>query len=209
MYPLILKDILLFKKLLLLILGFIVFFFVLENPPAFAIAVAGFAFISNSGGFDDRSRSDLMWNSLPISRSKIVSAKYSSVILFSLFVTGIVTVLQIILHFILGMYEQPFPEVHQLTIGFLSILIVGSIYYPIYYKFGEKYARVLLMITVLGTVTLGNVVLHLISQKVERALGFLSQYSNEQLIGYGLLITLIIYGISWIISIKFYQAKDF
>ena len=209
MYPLILKDVLLLKKLLLLILGFIIFFFVLENPPAFAVAVAGFAFISNSGSFDDRSSSDLMWNSLPISRTKIVSAKYITVLLFGLFVMGIVTVLQILLHYVLEMYEQPFPEITQLTIGFLSILIVASIYYPIFYKFGEKYARMLMMITVLGTVILGNIVLHLIKQKVGEILELFSQYSNEQLLAYGIVLMLLLYGISWAFSIKIYKAKDF
>lgn len=209
MYPLILKDILLLKKLLLLILGFIIFFFVLENPPAFAVAVAGFAFISNSGSFDDRSRSDLMWNSLPISRNKIVSAKYISVLIFGLFVIGLVTVLQVLLYYLLKMYDQPFPEINQLIIGFLFILFVAAIYYPIFYKFGEKYARILMMITVLGTVILGNMVWHFIKQKVEKALEFFSQYSIEQLLVYGIVVTLLLYGISWALSIKIYKAKDF
>ncbi|MFO1443072.1 ABC-2 transporter permease [Bacillus sp. Bva_UNVM-123] len=209
MYQLILKDVLLLKKILLLILGFIVFFFILENPPAFAVAIAGFIYISNSGSFDDRSHSNLMWNSLPISRAKIVSAKYVSIIIFGLFIKGLVTVLQGLLYSVLNMYEQPFPEANQLIIGFLIVLIVASVYYPIYYKFGEKYARILMMIAVFGTVILGNMVWHLVSQYVENILQILSQYSSEQLIMFGIILTLLFFASSWLLSIKIYKEKDF
>ncbi len=209
MYPLILKDILLLKKLILLILGFILFFFFLENSSAFAIAVAGFAFIQNSGSFDDRSRSDLMWNSLPISRSKIVSAKYITVLLFGLFVIGIVILFQVIMHFLLNMYEQPFPEVNQIMVGFLTMLIAGAIYYPIYYKFGEKYARILLMIIMFGIIILGNIVWYVVQEEAEKVIAFFSQNSSEQLVVYGIVVTVLLYGISWALSIKVYNAKDF
>jgi len=209
MYQLIFKDVLLLKKILLLVLGFIVFFLFLENPPSFAIALAGFIYISNSGSFDNLSHSDLMWNSLPISRNKIVSAKYISILIFGLFVKGVVTVLQGLLYYTFKMYEQPFPEASQLAIGFVSILIVASIYYPIFYKFGEKYARILMMITVLGTVVLGNIVWFFVKSKVENVLQFLSQYSYDQVLVVGIVATLIIFVSSWLLSIRIYKAKDF
>ena len=209
MYPLILKDFLLLRKVLLLILGFIVFFLCLENPPSFAIALAGFIYISNSGSFDDVSRSDLMWNSLPIGRTKIVSTKYVTLLLFGLIAEVLVIGIQALLHFALNMYSEPFPDVSQLIAGFLAILIVAAIYFPISYKFGEKYGRILIVIVVLGTVVFGNIVMHFAGEKMGNILEFFGQFSQTQILGISAIVAIILFIGSWLLSLKIYQAKDF
>ncbi|WP_312470388.1 ABC-2 transporter permease [Neobacillus sp.] len=209
MYSLILKDFLMLKRMLLLITGLIALFYILENPPIFAISFAGFIFISSAGSFEDRSNSHIMLNSLPINRKSIISSKYIGAIIFGIFAICLSTLFQVVFYFVFDAYDQPFPEVNQLLIGMLCILLFTSIYFPILYKFGEKYTRIITIIIAVGFIVLGQIMMYLLKDKISSIQLFLSQFTATQLLLTGSVITGLLFLLSWLCTIKIYEAKDF
>ncbi|MCM3239692.1 ABC-2 transporter permease [Heyndrickxia oleronia] len=209
MYSLILKDILMLKKMLLLIAGFIALFYFLENPPVMAISLAGIIFISSTGSFEDRSNSHIMLNSLPINRKSIISSKYVGAILFGIFATVLATLFQMIFYFILDAYDKPLPNANQLVLGMLIILLFSALYFPILYKFGEKYTRIILMIVIFGFIIFGQMAMYALKGNIEVFQLFLTQFTFTQLTIVGFAITIIVFIFSWLATIKIYEAKDF
>lgn len=209
MYSLILKDILMLKKMLLLIVGFIALFYFLENPPVMAISLAGIIFISSTGSFEDRSNSHIMLNSLPINRKSIISSKYVGAILFGIFATVLATLFQMIFYFILDAYNKPLPNANQLVLGMLIILLFSALYFPILYKFGGKYTRIILMIVIFGFIIFGQMAMYALKGNVEVFQLFLNQFTFTQLTITGFAITIIVFIFSWLATIKIYEAKDF
>lgn len=209
MYSLILKDILMLKKMLLLIVGFIALFYFLENPPVMAISFAGIIFISSTGSFEDRSNSHIMLNSLPINRKSIISSKYIGAILFGIFATVLATLFQMIFYFILDAYNKPLPNANQLVLGMLIILLFSALYFPILYKFGEKYTRIILMIVIFGFIIFGQMAMYALKGNIGVFQLFLTQFTLTQLTIAGFAITIIVFIFSWLVTIKIYEAKDF
>ncbi|GIN40121.1 MULTISPECIES: ABC-2 transporter permease [Heyndrickxia] len=209
MYSLILKDILMLKKMLLLIAGFIALFYFLENPPVMAISFAGIIFISSTGSFEDRSNSHIMLNSLPIHRKSIISSKYVGAILFGIFATVLATLFQMIFYFILDAYDKPLPNANQLVLSMVIILLFSALYFPILYKFGEKYTRIILMIVIFGFIIFGQMAMYALKGNIEVFQLFLNQFTITQLTIAGFAITIIVFIFSWLATIKIYEAKDF
>lgn len=209
MYPLILKDFLMLKRMFLLLLAFIGLFFILQNPPTFVIAMSGFIFISNTGSFEDRSNSHIMLNSLPISRKSIISSKYIGSLLFGIFAISLGTMFQAVFHFVLHMYNEPLPEIRHLLIGMLCILLFASFYYPILYKFGEKYTRIVTLLFIAGILVFGKILMYLLKDKLGSIQLFFSQFTHNQLLIAGSAVTALLYLFSWFITIKIYEVKDF
>ncbi|WP_042354102.1 ABC-2 transporter permease [Bacillus rubiinfantis] len=209
MYSLMLKEFLLLRKMLLLITGFIILFHILENPPVLAFSLAGFMFVSSSGSFESRSNSHIMLNSLPLNRSTIVTAKYIGAVIFGVFAIVIASLCQAFFYFILHTYQQPLPDVRQLLFGMISILLFTAIYYPILYKFGEKYTRIIFMIVLLGFILLGQILMYVLKNQVVAIQDFISQFSANGLIMAGSAVTIVLLLASWLLTVKIYQAKDF
>lgn len=155
MYNLIIKEFLIQKKTLLY--GFIytiftayVFNNLVPNGGAmYTIApfVVTYLFVNYSCGFDDKSKADIIFNSLPIKRDDIIISKYISVFFFA--------VLGIICSAVLGLigFYTGFPRVSRLiSIDDIVVVITGgaifaSIFYPLYFKFGivkMKFANIFL-----------------------------------------------------------------
>lgn len=210
MYYLILKDMLILKRMIFLIIVFIAFFHVLQNPPILAISLAGFLFVSSAASFDDRSNAHIMLNSLPINRKQIISSKYVGAFLFGLFAILLAVVFQTAFYLIFkGSYDQPIPEANHLLIGMLCILLFTSFYYPILYKFGEKYTRIITMILLVGFIIFGQIIAYLFKGNIQSVMLFVNQFSAAQLLIAGVAVTAILFFLSWLITTKIYEAKDF
>lgn len=210
MYHLILKDMLILKRMILMIIAFIALFHVLQNPPIFAITLAGILFVSSTGSFEDRSNAHIMLNSLPINRKQIIASKYVGSLLFGLFAIGLTVIFQAAIYVAFkGAYAQPIPEAKHLLIGMLCILIFTSFYYPIFYKFGEKYTRIITMLLFVVFIIFGQIILYLLKGKVNTLVQFMNQYTVGELLIASSIVTVILYALSWLMTTKIYEAKDF
>jgi ABC-type transport system involved in multi-copper enzyme maturation permease subunit len=207
------KDIRIQKKTFLLVFFYSIFmFFFFEQSDAqksiYTVmgSIIAYMFILRAAFFDEKNKSELLLLSLPIKKHYIVIAKYLSAFLFctiSLILSGGVGA---ILHITGILINLPLIRFINIFTTFISLGILISIYYPLYFKFGSTNTRLL------------NVFWFLIAFSVPK---LLAENKNIQLISFikhihplGLslfviLILIILLMISLFVSLKIYKNKDF
>lgn len=150
MIKLVLKDFLIQKKTILLVIpyAFFVFFiftrsFSVRGTYMIGIISIAYLFIIYSNGYDEKNNCYVMLNSLPIKRKDIVTAKYLSVIFFSIvgiIVTSTVGAILTTYKAIAGLRMINTGDVFWAAV---SILLMYSIYYPVYFKYGQGKMKVM------------------------------------------------------------------
>lgn len=222
MTSLVIKDILIQKKAFATAAFFglcMVFAFGSMGMGAYLMSSMGIVFLLIAGAFmyDEKSKGDILINSLPVSRKDIVAARYLSLIVFS--------VLAIIIASLAGMIIKTAgyiaaPKIIDIptALGILLMLcVVYSFYIPIYFKFGyikSRIVNVVLYVAIFGLSGLISGVQKAIAENPNDALTIKVLYVINSIpswmIGPILLIlTLIIILISMGLSIKFYLKKEF
>jgi len=215
---LIFKDILLQKKML--IFGFIyvtmmVFLFQEKSGIMLHASIIAVTYImgQTSCANDDKSKSDLLYNSLPIGRSEIVFSKYVSMFVFALI--GIIYY-QILFIFIklLGLEIIIASITIPSIMGALfSMSILNGIYLPIYYKVGFIKSKIVNMLLFVGLFILGPQIYMLKGKENLEIVGNLFKSYNE--LSYfwaqitmlvGLILAL---SVSYLLSLKFYSKREF
>lgn len=146
MFSLVLKDILVQKKNLWFIVFYGIFFHVamygMENMAYVAGAVAvAYIFIVGACAVDEKNKSELLLNSLPIDRKHIVLSKYLTALVF--LVIGSVT--SALTGAVMKIAGLPMPAhfigVEELWGIFAAITLFTSVYFPLYFKFGYMKTR--------------------------------------------------------------------
>jgi ABC-2 type transport system permease protein len=222
MLNLIVKDILIQKKTLLYallyaILAPIVFSSMkpiglgLYVLPPMAIT---YMFISFAVSYDEKNKSEIILNSLPIERNDIVISKYISTFVFA--ILGII--FSILIGFIgktagLSMFTR-LISLMDIVLVLTSVCILSSIFFPVYFKFGYIKMNlfnviILMLIMILPTTVFeyftenpNNILVQNISYFINNT----SSFTQNSLI---LLTGLILFLISLMISIRIYNSKEF
>ena len=93
-------------------------------------------FISFAASYDEKNKSEIILNSLPLKRNDIVIAKYISTFAFS--ILGIIY--SILIGFIgnfigLSMFTR-LISLKDIVLVLTSVCILSSIFFPVYFKFG-------------------------------------------------------------------------
>ncbi|NLL17994.1 MAG: ABC-2 transporter permease [Clostridia bacterium] len=217
MLTLVLKDILTQKKKLWLIVFYGVFMHValysLGDAGAYGSATVGitYIFVLGACAHDDKNRSEILLNSLPISRNSLVMAKYLTSLWFLAIGLIASTLVGTVAHFT-GL-DRGLVDSETLGIMVFIGLLLVSFYYPVYFLFGylkARYYHTLLFI-------LAIFVPGLLATMANRVglpgwLGYFLEWLNHShgtmalgFIGAGLLLFII----SLFISLKFYQKREF
>ena len=147
MLNLIIKDILIQKKqfiFALLYFGFLIFAFQSFGQVMFSAGIVAFIFMLSmtSCAHEDKVKSDIMLNSLPIKKANIVLQKYISVYIY--FIMGVIT--YIVFSKLIQILQIP-VKTYSLTYEvFITGLIASSFmagsYFPLYFKFGYMKMRI-------------------------------------------------------------------
>jgi ABC-2 type transport system permease protein len=144
MFNLVIKEFLVQKKTMLYGLIYIIFSaFAFQNvmPNGGAIYtispyVIVYLFVVYSCGYDDKNKTDIIFNSLPVKRDDIVISKYLAVFFFAAF--------GIICSAVLGLFAtytgiagiNRLITANDIVIVLSGGLIFTSIFYPLYFKLG-------------------------------------------------------------------------
>ncbi|EET84348.1 conserved hypothetical protein, partial [Clostridium carboxidivorans P7] len=159
-------------------------------------------------GFDDKNKSEIMLNSLPIDRTTLVIAKYLSSLFFifmGILLSFVFTTLLNFLGFVHMNRLMNLEDILSITIGILAICCV---YFPFYFKFGYQKSRYFLIgmfCLFLGTATFlaSNII------KVPKNLiSSLNSQPDWLIASFIAVIGAILFLISILLSIKFYINKD-
>jgi ABC-2 type transport system permease protein len=221
-FNLVLKDILIQKKSLLYALLYTVFLsitFSSLKPSGVGLYVlapiiTAYMFINFAASFDEKNKSEIILNSLPLKRDDIVIAKYISIFIFAI----ICIIYSILIGFIgkttgLPMYTRSISFL-DIVLIFSSVCIVSSIFFPMYFKFGYTKSlifntmlfMVIFFLPILAIQYAGSNPNNIFVQKINSFIISTSSFTQNSL---ALIIGLILFLISLMISIHIYNNKEF
>lgn len=223
MFNLILKDIAIQKRektFWIVILLSIANAFIFPANPGMGILmpfIGVYLIMVYSNAFDYKYNGEIMFNSMPIGRKCIVSAKYISIFIYLIISMLITIILSNILSIIGILYINQIIIINAIFIDVFLISIYYAIFFPLYYKFGYMHSRwfnFIFMAIISGVFTIINDL-----KKSSIEVGAPQSFQNilSSLTGSGsvqqniilLIVSVLLIMISLKISIEIYIKKEF
>lgn len=221
MLSLMIKDILLLKKTITFSVLYTIFMiFVFSNldnaAGVFSFCTVAITHILMMSGcaLDEKNKSDVILNSLPLNRSVIVGARYLMVIIYMLFTVAI----YILTTWAIGLLNLV-PNLYNISLeGFTGAVfassLLNSIYLPIYFKFGYIKSKIYHFILFFGMFFGINFVATSLVRNTDnpvlQRIEVLFENLSDSMIGIiiaGAAFTLM--AISYGISLKIYKKREF
>lgn len=149
MFNLVYKDLAIQKKSLVVCFLFIIFYNVLAffSKDYWAILIAvglpfmlQYLFVANTFLFDEKNKSYIVLNSLPVGRKNIVISRYLSSYIFFIAVMSFDVIFSILIN------GYTTFKIEYVIIDFIIISITNAICLPLYFKFGYAKLKYILMI---------------------------------------------------------------
>lgn len=219
MFKLILKDIIVQKKVYItamLYLVFSIFAFQSVKEMMYSVAIVAFVYLLVSGAFayDDKSKSDIMLNSLPIKRSQLVMAKYVSILIYTIMGTIAFSIISYSIR-ILDIPLKTYPITVEGIIGaFFSISLINSIQFPLMFKLGytkSRFANIMLFLIFFfgATMLINNISINMNNSFFSKALDIIKNQSDA-MIGFSIVgLSIVMLFVSYMISVKLYKQREF
>jgi len=209
--------------MLLFALGYGIFIFFAFNNPIFkdfvynmGTIVVSYVMLMTAVSFDEKNNTDIIFISLPINRKKIILEKYLLIFVTAFFGLSIMGLLGATIK-ISGIIEVTrFVNINDLLFSLTSVLLLSSVYFPLYLKLGYKYSRIINIVFFMFLFFMPSWITGYIVHNVDKK-GPLAQQIIETvaaipttIIGSTLLlITLVLALFSYIISVRVYMNKEF
>lgn len=219
MIQLILKDILLQKKRLLyfpVLYNIFIIIVLQEYLASFLVAgiVVSYIMLQTAVVYEDMNKSEIIINSLPIKKKKIILARYLSVFVYlviSIVIYLIVSSLFVLLH--LPFKVQPVTISGVVTI-IMSLGMLVSIYLPVFYKYGYIKAKLFHILFIMAAFSLPTTIVNIFKDSPDAAVVkyinmFINGLSTGEFSFIILLFTILVMSLSIYISVKFYKKREF
>jgi ABC-2 type transport system permease protein len=227
MINLILKDILLLKKTLLLSAIYpLIFMFAFQSSGiaviSSSIIAVTYILVLSACAYDDKNKSDVLWNSLPVGKSVIVLSRYLSVYVF-LAIGILLYMAAYTLVSVTGILLNNYPlTIESIIAAITAVTLLNSIYFPVFFKIGYVKSRmvnfILFFSAFFGVSQLAAFITRNIASGmngsengkfIESAIKFIAGLSDVQIALGIVVIMLIIVSISYSISLRFYKNREF
>ncbi len=210
MLGLIKKDFLLIKanlkSMAIIFIVYLILAFQGTFDVTFIIPLIGIMLFISTFSYDDFNN----WNSyavtLPDGRKNVVRAKYIASIILTIILAAVALVIGIGISYTKTNSINLNEIISSLMGTMLSSVIIISLLYPIVFKFGATNGRIILFAVVFGIAGIGA----LIAQFVDTTpiINMINRLDSYSLIAIPI-ISAILLGISYLISNKIYQNKEF
>lgn len=210
MLGLIKKDFLLIKEnsksMVIIFIVYLMLAFQGTFDTTFIVPLIGVMLFISTFSYDDFNN----WNSyavtLPNGRKNVVRAKYiSSIILTVIF--GIVSLgIDVGISYAKTNNINLDETISSLMGTMLSCIIIISLLYPIVFKFGATNGRIILFAVIFGIAGIGALVAQFID--ITSIINMINGLDNYSLIAIPI-ISVILLGMSYLISNRIYQHKEF
>lgn len=210
MLGLIKKDFLLIKanlkSMIIIFIIYLILAFQGRFDATFIIPLIGIMLFISTFSYDDFNN----WNSyavtLPDGRKNVVRAKYIA----SIILTVILGIISLVIGVGIGYTKANsinLDEIISSLMGtLLSSVIIISLLYPIVFKFGATNGRIILFVVVFGIVGIGTLITRFVDMTF--IINMVNGLDNCSLVIIPI-ISVIVLGISYLISNKIYQNKEF
>ena len=210
MLGLIKKDFLIIKaNLKSMVITFIVYLMLAFQGTfdvTFIIPIIGIMLFISTFSYDDFNN----WNSyavtLPDGRRNVVRAKYIASIILMIILAVVAFSIGIGISYIKTNSINLDEIISSLMGTMLSSVIIISLLYPIVFKFGATNGRIILFAVVFGIAGIGTLIAQFID--MTPIINIINKLDNYLLIAIPI-IYIILLGISYLISSKIYQNKEF
>ena len=210
MLGLIKKDFLLIKanlkSMIIIFVIYIMLAFQGTFDVTFIIPLIGIMLFISTFSYDDFNN----WNSyavtLPDGRKNVVRAKYIASIILTIILVAVALVIGMGINYTKTNSINLDEIISSLMGTMLSSVIIISLLYPIVFKFGATNGRIILFAVVFGIAGIGA----LIAQFVDTTsiINMINRLDSYPLVAIPI-ISAISLGISYLISNKIYQSKEF
>lgn len=216
MINLIKKEFIVQKRNLIVAFLYSIFaIFVFQSFEGGAFIVSGVAvtylLFMNVSFLEEKNKTDIIINSLPIKRKDVVLAKYLAVIVFTIYAI----IAYWIDSFILKLFPLPLKIQSVSLTGIISIIfLVGlmtSLYIPLNYKFGYSKLKIIATFLFLAMFFVPNLLILYVQENPDTEIVklFSNLLSSDWIISIFLLsVTLVLSMISYFISLRIYRNKD-
>lgn len=214
MLSLMMKDIYLLKRTLAFsVLYLIIMLFAFSgmdntvNFFAIIFVAITYMLMMSSCAMDDKSKADVMLNSLPLSRSAIVCAKYLMVLVYMLFAFAIYIVAAWVIGRLNLMPNLYHMNMEGIALAFFTSSFMTGIYLPLYFKFGYIKSRIWNFLLLFGIIFgIGTLKINIGEMNSAAPQGTQSFPSVDMTL-YG--AALAVLAISYVISLKIYRNREF
>jgi ABC-type transport system involved in multi-copper enzyme maturation permease subunit len=216
MFNLVYKDILVQKRSILIALlygaVFTLTFSRSDRPETIFVAVPsviGYLFVTYACAYDDKNKSEIILNSLPISRKDIVISKYLSIFLYIFIGVCVAFIFTTAVKYLKFGNINRLMNLEDILGCFISISFLCSIYYPIYFKFGYLKSRYISMFMLIGAFIIPTVIIEAIGKATNsNILQYLSTIPEGIFEIFIVLALIAMLLISVFLSLKIYLNKD-
>ena len=210
MFGLIKKDFLLIKanlkSMVIIFIVYLILAFQGTFDVTFIVPLIGIMLFISTFSYDDFNN----WNSyavtLPNGRKNVVRTKYIASIILTIILAAVALIIGIGISYTKTNSINLNEIISSLMGTMLSSVIIISLLYPIVFKFGATNGRIILFAVVFGIAGIGA----LIAQFVDTTpiINMINRLDSYSLIAIPI-ISVILIGISYLISNKIYQNKEF
>ena len=202
MLQLVKKDFVIHKTMLCVMLAALILYIIADASTIILGILFSFAMTMHIFAPDEKRSVQILLSSLPVTRKEIVSSKYIAAFLYISFVVFGLIAGNFIIH-----QEQP-NWTHLSFIMVVSLLSV-AIFYPICYKFTSKFLMIICVVGFVIYLLVVNVFIHDFNDQFRAIVSKIMTLMESQTIVFALITALILYSISWLVSIKIYEKKVF
>ena len=210
MLGLIKKDFLLIKanlkSMIIIFVIYIMLAFQGTFDVTFIIPLIGIMLFISTFSYDDFNN----WNSyavtLPNGRKNVVRAKYIASIILTIILAAVALTIGIGISYTKTNSINLDEIISSLMGTMLSSIIIISLLYPIVFKFGATNGRIILFAVVFGIAGIGAFIAQFVDMTF--IINMINRLDSYSLIAIPI-ISAILLGISYLISNKIYQSKEF
>lgn len=212
MFNLIRKDIIIHKFTLMILIPVLLVYLMMDISSVWLGFLISIAIIMTTFAADEKSSINKFLNALPYTRKEIVSSKYIGALIFTFIVVCSIFIGTFIIH-------REILDWEEMMLVVSLILIFVSFAFPFSYKFKSQYlmtgsAIIFVALMVIFNFIIPKVVPMLedkmnLEEKVHLLIQKLFSLQDMQLYGLIAIVIIVLYGCSWLLSIRIYSKKVF
>jgi len=202
MFNLIRKDIVLQKKMLMIMLPVIVIYLILGTSSIWVGILISIVMIMDAFSSDEKTSINLLLNSLPYTRKEIVSSKYIGAIFLTCVVVFIIFIGNLVIH-------QEITAWIELAFIVSVVMVFISLIFPFSYKFKSKYLLFASIVFFAIYLLVIKFFIPNLFDEIREYVGILLTLQSTQfylLIAFSIIV---LYVCSWLLSIRIYRKKVF
>jgi len=202
MWNLIRKDIALQKKTLMILLLPLFAYLFLGSSTIWIGVLFCIALIMQGFSMDEKSSSNLLFNSLPYTRKEIVSSKYIGACVFIFLVLATIFIGNLIIH-------KEMIQLEQLLFTMSIVMLFISFAFPFSYLLTSQYLMIAFAVLFVLYFIIVNMFIPNLNDRIRELVHTVLSLDNSLFYLIVVVSVLLIYILSWMLSSRIYSRKVF